>query len=160
MFLWNVFVGIIVTGLLSLIVVLWFLIVAPFQYVVFLVAGAPVRMGLSGAPLRTILDDESDPDQQTIAVVEDARKPPKYVLDVSFTRKPFTLTSAIAAILLWLRTMLLVASFSSIASSRYSCASRSNSIGLLGGKSSLGNGFMSSVSPIRERSDRAREKLA
>ena len=102
MFLWNVFVGIIVTGLLSLIVVLWFLIVAPFQYVVFLVAGAPVRMGLSGAPLRTILDDESDPDQQTIAVVEDARKPTKNVLDVSFTRKPFTLTSAIAAILLWL----------------------------------------------------------
>ena len=95
--------GLAVTGLLGLIVLLWFVIVAPIQYFTFLVAGAPVRMGLLGRRVHAVYKEEHDPGQrQTVQTLEETEGPAKGALDITFTRKPVTMTSTIAAILLWL----------------------------------------------------------
>jgi hypothetical protein len=99
----NTFLGLLVTCLWGLIVFLWFVIIAPVQYFVFLIAGAPVRMGLVGKPMYTIYAERYDPQRhEKVQVVEESEKLPKVALDITFTRKLITMTSVIAAILLWL----------------------------------------------------------
>lgn len=107
-FLWDVFVGLVVTALLVVIVLLWLVVVAPIQYFVFLVAGAPVRMGLLGKGVHAVHTEVHDSErQQTVQVLSESQEPTENALDITFTRKPVTMTSAIAAILLWLANYIL-----------------------------------------------------
>ena len=79
--------------------VLWLLEAAPLMYFIYLVAGAPARMGL----LNPVLSTQVTMEGRTKVVKEVySDKLDKNSLNVSFTRKPVRLTATIAAILLWL----------------------------------------------------------
>jgi len=108
--LWDAIVGLAVTGLVWLVVLLWFVIVAPIQYAVFVVACAPVRMGLGGQPLYVAYKVEDDPEthQPRQVIEETTTKPTNTAVDMTFTRKPVAMTFAIAAVLLWLANTALV----------------------------------------------------
>ena len=81
------------------------------MYFIYLVAGAPIRMGLLNPVLNTqvktedgtevVEDVSSDKIEDKIEDKEEDKKE-ENSLDVSFTRKPVRLTATIAAILLWL----------------------------------------------------------
>lgn len=103
--LWDSFFSLIIYFILFIITSLWLLVVAPPLYFIYLVAGAPVRMGLLNPILVNIVTSTGN--TKVVKEVfsdnkESIKNNDKNAMDVSFTRKPVRLTASIAAILIWL----------------------------------------------------------
>ena len=101
---WDTIVSIVIYLVLFILSILWLLVVAPLMYFIYLVAGAPVRMGLLNPVLSTqvTIEDHTKVVKEVSSDKIEDKIEDKNSLDVSFTRKPVRLTATIAAILLWL----------------------------------------------------------
>ena len=92
----DVIVGALLTTIVVAIFALGVLVVAPLQYFVFLVCGAPARLALA-SDLRVIgREDDTQVDIKEVDAREDI---PAGWQDVSFKNKPFTLTNVIVGLL-------------------------------------------------------------
>lgn len=83
----------------------WTLVVAPLNYLVTLVTGAPARSYFRGLSYRSMV---SETDGQVVFTVvspgqqSTPRKPAQApAVDISFARKPFALNQALTALVLW-----------------------------------------------------------
>jgi len=83
-----------------LVVLAWLLVVAPLNYFVTLLSGAPARQALRGLSTRCVVVER---DGQVTCSEEPADQPlPEGAVDVSLGRKPFALTQGLTALLLFL----------------------------------------------------------
>jgi hypothetical protein len=98
--LWDSVISILVYLILLVLLFLWFFVVAPLVYFVHLVVGAPSRVGLYNPELGTRFRSESNTTHIEIVRIEKVNDMDS--LNVSFSRKPVSITAAIAAILFWI----------------------------------------------------------
>jgi hypothetical protein len=79
---------------LAVIIICWFLIVIPCQYVVYFICGAPSRLFQTSSIERTVETSlPSDKDEKL-------HKKSSFVLDIK--KKPFEFTNALAALILFI----------------------------------------------------------
>jgi len=107
---WSVSVGsskrvsadIVPTGLIALIVGLalfaWLLVVAPLQYLVTLLSGAPARMAIASDQKLVVSRSQDVIEWRTLPV---ERPTPEGTTELGFRTKPVTFANAIAALLLF-----------------------------------------------------------
>ncbi len=81
------------------IVMLWVIVVAPLNYAVTLVTGAPARRALSVPGRRAVAEEEG----AWLTVRDEAGDAGRAgaAIDISFVRKPFAVTQAMTALVLW-----------------------------------------------------------
>ena len=97
--LWNNFVSAALTVPILALVLGWLAVVAPMNYVVTLISGAPARQALRNPLRRTIVLENGN---QVEVLDTDANDPlPRNAVDVSFAREPLALTQALTAAVLW-----------------------------------------------------------
>ena len=107
-YLWDILATVFLALIIVPLLLAWIIVVAPLNYVVTLVAGAPGRQQLRGSMWRAVVRETSksvvidrelnlDPELEERLKKVDPRSK-----DVSFARKPFAVTQALAALVLWL----------------------------------------------------------
>jgi hypothetical protein len=107
-YVWDIVATVFLALIIIPLLLAWIIVVAPLNYVVTLVAGAPARQQLRGSLWRSVvreagksvvIDRELNLDRD---LEERLRKVDPGSKDVSFARKPFAVTQALAALVLWL----------------------------------------------------------
>ena len=86
--------------MLLLAIVAWFLIVAPLQYFLHIVTGAPARTMLD-AGLRTLFIPNATDGIDIVMDVPIAQPIPEGAVEAGFIAKPVTLTMTINSVALW-----------------------------------------------------------
>jgi hypothetical protein len=83
-------------------VLTWFVVLAPLQYLTFLVCGAPVRV-IQGQELTAVYD----PAANRVQAHWTGRPVPENVAEAQLRRRPVTTTLAVSSLILWLLSVLL-----------------------------------------------------
>lgn len=96
---WDDWMTLLLTLPIVGIVMIWVLVVAPLNYVVTLVSGAPARRALN-RPVRRAVAVE-DGHLLTVSEAGDEAGVPGTLNDISFGRKPLAVTQAMNALVLW-----------------------------------------------------------
>lgn len=97
--LWDLLVTVVVGMAIIVLLFAWILVVAPLNYVVTLFAGAPARMQLRGLAYRSMVIEANGRIEIIKAPTNTATD--EKAVDVSFARKPFAVTQALTALMLW-----------------------------------------------------------
>jgi hypothetical protein len=95
----DVLLAVLFSFAFMLLFALWMLVIAPIQYVINLVAGAPARRALA-SPVRALF--RSTPGMITVAETPKRKELPKGATESKFSTSPVAFTSAIASALLFL----------------------------------------------------------
>jgi hypothetical protein len=106
--LWDTICAVLMALLMGVAVLGWVLIIAPLYYVVTLVTGAPARREIRGTGRRLVVQTEEY--TTTISDQPSDVPVPATAVDVSFGVRPFALTNALNAAVLFLAKLLLPAS--------------------------------------------------
>jgi len=106
--LWDTVCAVLMALLMGVAVLGWLVVIAPLYYVVTLVTGAPARREIRGTGRRLVVQTEG---YTTTIADQPADVPvPATAVDVSFGVRPFALTNALNAAVLFLAKLLLSAS--------------------------------------------------
>jgi hypothetical protein len=92
-----VLVAVVMTAVLA-----WFVVLAPLQYLTFLVCGAPARV-LQGQELTAVYD----PAANQVRAHWTGRPVPQNLAEAQLRQRPVTTTLAVSSLILWLLSMLL-----------------------------------------------------
>ena len=97
--LWDNFASLSLVPIVVVLVILWVLVVAPLNYLLTLISGAPARRALRHQLRRAVAFEEGN--QLSVEEWNPKAPLPSDVEDVSFARKPFATTQAVNALVLW-----------------------------------------------------------
>lgn len=97
--LWDTFASLCVVPLIVAVVLLWVAVVAPLNYLVTLINGAPARRSLRHGPRRLVAIERGN--QVEIGELAAGAPLPGDAIEVSFAAKPFAATQAVNALVLW-----------------------------------------------------------
>lgn len=97
--LWDTVIGLLLIVLLMALGLGWLLVVAPLNYFITLITGSVERQALQRSPARAIVVTEDK--KETLTSQSAADELPDNAVNVSLARKPFAITQALTALLLW-----------------------------------------------------------
>jgi hypothetical protein len=103
--LWDTICAVLMALLMGVAVFSWVVVIAPCYYVVTLVTGAPARREIRGTGRRLVVQTEGY--QTTILDQPSTVAVPEQAVDVSFGVRPFALTNALNAAVLFLAKLVL-----------------------------------------------------
>ena len=98
--LWDGLVTLPVFLLIFILTLAWLVVIAPLNYLITLITGAMARQQLRGSSIRTIVEEKGKETIITSQPVEQGI--PTGAVDVSFARRPFAMTQAVTALVLFI----------------------------------------------------------
>jgi hypothetical protein len=98
--LWDTFASLCVVPLIVAVALLWVAVVAPLNYLVTLIGGAPARRSLRHGPRRLVAMQRGS--QTEMGELSADAPLPRDAIEVSFAAKPFAAAQAVNALVLWI----------------------------------------------------------
>lgn len=105
--LWDAAFALIMHLVMTVFVLGWLLIIAPLFYLVTLITGAPARRSIRDTGIKVIIKEEEF--KTTIKEQSTSEKTPDGWINISFGERPFALTNALNAAVLFILEMLITA---------------------------------------------------
>lgn len=96
----SLFTTLMVLGILAFLTA-WTLVVAPLNYLVTLITGAPARSHLRGVSYRSVVTETDGQVKFSVMSPGQEPMPQGSAVDMSFARNPFALNQALTALTLW-----------------------------------------------------------
>jgi hypothetical protein len=102
--LWDNVIGLLLIILMMVFAICWLLVIAPLNYFITLITGSVERQALHGSPAHAIEITEGK--NIILTSLPATAELPGNAVNISLTRKPFAITQALTALLLWSANLL------------------------------------------------------